>query len=73
MDATIIVGILIFYTIPFLVRNKETWKEHIRSKVVLYGIAITVVTFTLSALLAVVSYLFSDISAVSGDGITLRK
>jgi hypothetical protein len=56
-DATVMIGILIFYSVPYLVSG-NTWKEHARAKVVLYGIMATVAVFVFSASAAVGSYLY---------------
>jgi len=54
-----IVGIFIFYTVPFLIRSDPAWRENIYTKFVLYSIAIAVVFFAIAAVAAIVSDLFS--------------
>jgi hypothetical protein len=70
INATMIAGILIFYTIPYITSGGPHWKKEYKSeKAVLAMIAIALGLFALSAILAfiiIVPFYISYLSTIGG-------
>ena len=61
-DATMIVGIFVFYTIPYLARGYMKGMERLYSNIVLYCIALAVISFAIAVVSAIISnFVYNDI------------